>query len=220
MLNRDNLERTAAKVVREVRYLKALVLINLVYGVVAFGISISTIVTAILPVFSMNLSTLPSILAPYSLLTIVFAAVILVLAARWFSHSAEMLDAVDNLGEASDKTMTSRDEEARAEHVVGVIVELLSYYRQHRESIRAFRILGKASGLLFIGLGSIGVLQAVFVSPANITQAVLGLAATIPPGLAGIYISYSLGKYQDTWDPRLIAASGAEWELRKLLEAP
>ena len=219
-MNRDNLERTAVKIAREVRYLKALVLINLVYGVVAFGISISTIVTAILPLFSMSLSTLTLILAPHSLLTIALAAVILALAARWFSHSAEMLDAADDLGKARDQMMTSHGEEVRAEHVVSMIVELLSYYRQHRESIRAFRILGKVSGLLFIGLGSIGLLQAVLVSPANITQAVLGLAATIPPGLAGIYIAYSLGRYQDAWDPRLIAASRAEEELRRLLDRP
>jgi len=220
MMSRVDLEGTAVRVAREVRYLQALVLINLVYGVVAFGISISAIVTTVAPVFSMNLSTLPSILAPQSLLTIAFAAVILALAARWFLHSAEMFDAVDDLGKARERMVTSHDEEGRAEHVVGMIVELLSYYRQHRDSIRAFRILGKVSGLMFIGLGSLGLLQAILVSLANITQAVLGLAATVPPGLAGIYISYSLGKYQDTWDPRLIAASGAEEELRKLLDKP
>ncbi len=220
MVSRVDLEGTAVRVAKEVKYLKALVLINLVYGVVAFGISISTIVTAFTPVFSMNLSTLPSILAPQSLLTIAFAAVILALAARWFSHSAEMFDAVEDLGKARGQTVASCDEEGRAEHVVGMIVELLSYYRQHRDSIRAFRILGKVSGLMFIGLGSLGLLQTTLVSPANITQAILGLAATLPPGVAGIYISYSLGKYQDTWDPRLIAASGVEEELRKLLDRP
>lgn len=219
MMSRVDLERTAVRVAKEVKYLKALVLINLVYGVVAFGISISAIVIALTPVFSMNLSALPSILAPQSLLTIAFAAAILALAARWFFHSAEMLDAVDDLGKARDQIVTSNDE-GRAEHVVGMIVELLSYYRQHRDSIRAFRILGKVSGLLFIGLGSLGLLQAIFASPTNIAQAILGLAATLPPGAAGIYISYSLGKYQDTWDPRLIAASGAEQELRKLLDRP
>ena len=220
MMSRVDLERTAVRVAREVRYLKALVLINLVYGVVAFGISISAIVTTVVPIFSMNVSALLSILAPQSVLTIAFAAVILALAARWFIHSAEMLDAVDDLGKARDRMVTSNDEEGRAEHVVGMIVELLSYYRQHRDSIRAFRILGKVSGLMFIGLGSLGLLQAILVSPANIAQAILGLAATLPPGVAGIYISYSLGKYQDTWDPRLIAASGAEEELRKLLDRP
>jgi len=220
MMSRVDLQETAARVVKEVRYLKALVLVNLVYGVVAFGISISAIVTTVAPIFSMNLSALPSILGPRSLLTIAFAAVILALAARWFSHSAEMFDAVDDLGKARDRMVTSSDQEGRAEHVVGMIVELLSYYRQHRDSIRAFRILGKASGLMFIGLGSLGVLQAIFASPANVAQAILGLAATLPPGVAGIYISYSLGKYQDTWDPRLIAASGAEEQLRKLLDRP
>ncbi len=219
-MSRIDLEETAARVAREVRYLKALVLINLVYGVVAFGISISAIVTTLAPVFSMDLSTLPSILVPQSLLKIAFAAVIIALAARWFSHSAEMFDAVDDLGKARDRMVNSHDEEGRAEQVVGMIVELLSYYRQHRDSIRAFRTLGKVSGLMFIGLGSVGLLQAIFASPANITQALLGLAATLPPGLAGIYISYSLGKYQDSWDPRLIAASGAEEELRKLLDRP
>ena len=220
MMSRVDLEGTAVKVAREVRYLKALVLINLVYGVVAFGISISAIVTAVVPILSMNVSALLSILAPQSVLTIAFAAVILALAARWFIHSAEMLDAVDDLGKARDQIVNSDDAEGRAEHVVGMIVELLSYYRQHRDSIKAFRTLGKASGLMFIGLGSLGLLQAILVSPANIAQAILGLAATLPPGVAGIYISYSLGKYQDTWDPRLIAASGAEEELRKLLDRP
>jgi hypothetical protein len=217
MMSRVDLERTAVRVTREVRYLKALVLINLVYGVVAFGISISAIVTALTPVFSMNLSALPSILAPQTLLTIAFAAVILALSARWFFHSIEMLDAVDDLGKVRDQRVTSNDE-GRAEHVVGMIVELLSYYRQHQDSIRAFRILGKASGLMFIGLGALWLLQAILVSPANVAQALLGLAATLPPGVAGIYISHSFGKYQDTWDPRLIAASGAEEELRKLLD--
>jgi len=219
-MSRVDLEETAVRVAREVRYLKALVLINLVYGVVAFGISISAIVTAVSPVFSMNLSTLPSIFAPQPLLTIAFASVILALAARWFFHSAEMLDSVEDLGKARDRIVTSHDEEGRAERVVGMIVELLSFYRQHRDSIRAFRVLGKVSGLMFIGLGLLGFFQAITVSPANIAQAILGLAATLPPGVAGIYISYSLGKYQDTWDPRLIAASGAEEELRKLLDTP
>ena len=50
------------------------------------------------------------------------------------------------------------------------------------------------------------------------TEAVLSLAATIPTGLAGVYISHSLGKYQDAWDPRLIGASKAEEELKRLLE--
>lgn len=220
MMSRVDLERTAGKVAREVRYLKALVLINLVYGVVAFGISISAIVTVVSPVFSMSLSALTSVLTPHSLVTIGLAAVILALASKWFVHSAEMLDAVDDLEKARDQIMTSHDEGGRAEYVVGVIVELLSYYRQHRDSIRAFRILGKVSGLLFIGLGLLGLVQAVLVSTANIAQAILGLAATAPPGLAGIYISYSLGKYQATWDPRLIAASRAEEELRRLLDMP
>jgi len=219
-MRRVDLEETAARVAKEVRYLKALVLINLVYGVVAFGISISAIVTRLAPVFSMDLSALPSILAPQSLLKIAFAAMIIALATRWFSHSAEMFDAVDDLGKARDRMVNSHDEEGRAEQVVGMIVVLLSYYRQHRDSIRAFRILGKVSGLMFIGLGSLGLVQAIFASPVNITQALLGLAATLPPGLAGIYISYSLGKYQDSWDPRLIGASAAEEELRKLLDRP
>jgi len=54
--------------------------------------------------------------------------------------------------------------------------------------------------------------------PASMTEAVLSLAATIPTGLAGVYISHSLGKYQDAWDPRLIGASKAEEELKRLLE--
>ena len=176
--------------------------------------------TAVVPALDMSQSTLTSLLAPHCLLTVTLAAVIVALAAKWFSRSAEMLDAVDDLGKARGQVSASHDEEGRAEHVVGIIVELLSYYRQHRESIRAFRILGKISGLLFIGLGAIGLLQAFFFSPSNIVQAVLGLVATVLPGLAGIYISYSLGKYQDAWDPRLIAASRAEEELRELLDRP
>lgn len=219
-MNRDNLERTARKVAREVRYLQALVLINLIYGAVALGMSISAIVTTISPAFSMDLSALNSVLTLQSVATVALAAVILGLAGRWLIHTAEMFDAVENLEKPRAGMMAAQDAEARAERVVGLIVELLSNYREHRGSIRAFRILGKASGLLFIGLGFLGLIQTLLASPNNINYAVLNLAATIPPGLAGLYISHSFGKYQDAWDPRLIGASRAEEILKKLLEGP
>lgn len=219
-MRRDNHEAIALKVAREVRYLQALVLINLIYGAVALGMSISAIVTTISPAFSMDLSALNSVLTLQSVATVALAAVILGLAGRWLIHTAEMFDAVENLEKPRAGMMAAQDAEARAERVVGLIVELLSNYREHRGSIRAFRTLGKASGLLFIGLGFLGLIQTLLASPNNITYAVLNLAATIPPGLAGLYISHSFGKYQDAWDPRLIGASRAEEELKKLLEGP
>ena len=219
-MRRFNLEGIAGKAVREVRYLQALVLINLVYGAVALAICISAIVTTISPVFSMDLSALNSLLTPQSVVTVVLATVILGLVGRWFIHSGEMFDAVENLEKARGEVMTAHDAEGRNERVISLIVELLSNYREHRGSIRAFRVLGAASGLLFIGLGLLTFFQTLLVTPANMTQAVLNLAATIPTGLAGVYISHSLGKYQDAWDPRLIGASKAEEELKRLLEMP
>lgn len=219
-MNRDSLERTTGKVTREVRYLQALVLINLIYGAVALGLSISAIVATISPAFSVGLSGLDSVLTLQSVATVALAAVILGLAGRWLVHTAEMFDAVENLEKPRDEMMAAQGAEERDERVVGLIVELLSNYREHRESIRAFRMLGKASGLLFIGLGFLELVQSLLVSPANIAHITLNLAATIPTGLAGVYISHSFGKYQDAWDPRLIGASRAEEELKKLLEKP
>ena len=219
-MSRVDLEGTARRVSREVRYLQAVVLINLIYGAVALGISVSAILVTISPVFSMDLSALNSFLTFQSVATVVLATVILVLVARWLIHCAEMFDAVEDLEKARGEMMTAQDAEERSERVVGLIVELLSRYREHRSSIRAFRALGKASGLLFIGLGFLGLVQTLLVSPANITHAALNLAATIPTGLAGVYISHSFGRYQDAWDPRLIGASRAEEELKRLLEGP
>jgi len=217
-VRRFNLEGIAGKAVREVRYLQALVLINLVYGGVALAISISAIITTISPVFSMDLSALISVLTLQSVVTVVLATVILGLVARWFMHSVEMFDAVENLEKARGEVMTGHDTEGRNERVISLIVELLSNYREHRGPIRAFRVLGAASGLLFIGLGLLSFAQTLLVTPANMTQAVLSLAATIPTGLAGVYISHTFGKYQDALDPRLIGASKAEEELKRLLE--
>jgi hypothetical protein len=152
--------------------------------------------------------------------TIILAAIILSLVPKWFIHSAEVFDAVEDLEKARNELITAQDTDVRDELVIRLIVELLSIYRQHQGSIRAFRVLGKASGLLFIGLGLLSLVQTLLVSPANMTQAVLNLAATIPTGLAGVYISHSLAKYQDAWDPRLIASSEAEEELKRLLERP
>lgn len=217
-MGRVDLEGTAREVLREVRYLQALVLINLIYGAVALGISISAIVAVVSPMFSVGLSALISVLTPQSEATVIVAAVILGFVAKWFGHSIEMLDAVENLEKPRGEVAAARNAEERDESVVGLIVELLSNYREHQGAIRAFRILGKASGLLFIGLGLLELSQALLVSPASITNAVLNVAATVPTGLAGIYISHSFSKYQDAWDPRLVEASKQEEELKRLLE--
>jgi len=207
------MNETTNKLQRELRSLYALAIINIVFGGLAMAIGVSTSVPNIFTLIATK-----ELMSSQTLLTII-GFIAFGVSLRWLISSAEILNEATDIKDVYE----GKRENVTDEVLTGLIVRMMSYYRQNKATIKKLQVVSAVGGICFLISGTFALantLPSLTMEPPLWITAfkVLGIAMNFGIGMAGLLITYFFGKYSSTWDYRLKTSEDAEKELEKQLE--
>jgi hypothetical protein len=160
--------------------------------------------------------TAKSVLLPQLLLvTIGFLA--FAVSIKWLVSSVEMFETATELKEDYAKNKAV-DDEART----GLVVKMMSYYRENKPTIKKMMFISRIAGVCFLISGAftlttIAINVVTGVQSLNLLTQVSGAAITLAIAVASFIIPHFFGKYSKIWDHRLQETVKVEKELKKQL---
>jgi hypothetical protein len=201
--------KTSEKLKQEVNSFVGLALINIVFSAIAMALGISIIVPNIT-----SMVTTQSVLFPQIVL-VVIGFLASVFSIKWLISSAEMFEVSDELKEDYTKNKTL-DEEAQT----GLIVKMMSYYRENKSTIKKMMWVSRIAGFCFLISGAFNLITAVInaasgVQLMDVWMQVLGAIINFVVAMAGFIMPHFFGKYNKIWDKRIEKNAKAEVEFRR-----
>jgi len=192
----------------------ALYLMNLVFGALAIGFGIQYMITSVLG--QTGEQTSPE-------LRMIAGAIALVcfgLGLSWIMVTAKLSKSVKVVRDAY-KQKKKRD--MTPDDFTGMLVHMMTQYREQKTTVRAMVIICMLGGLCFIALGLFNVTQIIAGivagdAAASIILAVVAVAINLIMGGASLLISKYFRRYAKVWDTRLDALATSESELDRMLE--
>jgi hypothetical protein len=159
------------------------------------------------------------VLSVASPLSLVFGSLAFVLGLVWISATAKLLRSV-RVFRTAYKQKKKRD--MTPEDFTGMMVHMMTQYREQKRVIRAMVIICILGGCLMLiqGVLSALLIAGKFSASATLTQlliAIAGVAILLIMGGACILISTYFRRYANVWDARLDALSRSEDELKQML---
>ena len=142
--------KTSEKLKQEVNSFVGLALINIVFSAVAMALGISIIVPNIT-----SIVTTQSVLFSQIIL-VVIGGLAFVFSIKWLISSVEMFEVSTELKEDYSKNKTL-DEEAQT----GLIVKMLSYYRENKPTLKKMMWVSRIAGFCFLISGAFNLITAV-----------------------------------------------------------
>ena len=202
-----------AKFHRELKSLHALAIMNIVFGGLAMSLAISIGFQNIFTLVKAQNLPLPQL----ALVTLGFLASAISL--RWLISSAEILDSATDMKDDCEKKKAGLDDEG----LTGLIVNMMSYYRENKPTIKTMMLISRIAGVCFLTSGALNLATAVtnIITGAPQWDALiqaLGVIINFAVATASLTIPHYFGKYSVTWDYRLQESVKAEEELGKQLE--
>ena len=203
--------KIATKLKQEINSFMGLTLSNIVFSAVAMAFGISTLVpnvTAMVEAKSVLLTELFLVIIGF----LAFAVSI-----KWLVSSVEMFETASELKEDYAKNKAF-DEEART----GLVVKMLSYYRENKPTIKKMMFISRIAGVCFLissafTLATIAINVVAGVQSLNLLTQVSGVTITLAIAVASFIIPHFFGKYSKIWDQRLQETVKVEKELKKQL---
>ena len=195
---------------RELRSFTALSVISLAFGAIAMALSVSFAVMNITPLVQLK----PGFYT--NAISIFLGFVAAGFSIKWLLSSTEIFSGLDDLRDESKKLVTSPD----SEKLTGLIVRLMSMYRQEKPTINRMILLSKLAGACFIANGAIlaaSLVVGLYTGGADVLQSVVGILISLAVGAAALYLPSSFQRYAAAWDARLQGSDSAEKELSTLM---
>jgi hypothetical protein len=208
---------TAQKLQHELNSLQGLSIINLVCGALAMAFG----VTFLMPNLISMATTMTFEL--YQIGQVILGGLAFVVAIRWLTSTAEIIDFASELKESLSKH--KKDKTLDDEALTGLIVKLTAAYRENKSALRLMISISKIASVLFalaaiLALANmlIGIVSGVALWTALMHLANVGICFGM--SAACFIIPHFFGKYSMVWDKRLKEATEAEQELEAQLGAP
>ena len=203
--------KIATKLKQEINSFMGLTLSNIVFSAVAMAFGISTLVPNVTAMVTAKSVLLPQLL----LVTIGFLA--FAVSIKWLVSSVEMFETATELKEDYAKNKAV-DDEART----GLVVKMMSYYRENKPTIKKMMFISRIAGVCFLISGAftlttIAINVVTGVQSLNLLTQVSGAAITLAIAVASFIIPHFFGKYSKVWDQRLQETVKVEKELKRQL---
>lgn len=198
------------KLGRELGSFYALVVMNIVAGAVAMGLSVSYGIQSVLAF----VQALPGLELLYSLPVVAMALAAFGVAISWLVSSAEIFGEAQEIrdefeeGEAGDDASTT-----------SIIVKTMALYRERKTQIQRMAWVSRLVGVLLLGIGAYNLasiaLFGVWGEPIIVGVSV---AMNLAIGAGAIYIPHLFSNFSRSWDTRVAQGERASEELRRVLE--
>jgi hypothetical protein len=194
----------------------SLYLVNLVLAALTMALALAIVIHQLVPPAGMVL-TLPS------LLELIAGAVAFVLGLVWITATAKLLKSIKVVRKAFRE---KKKREMSPEDFTGMIVHMMTQYRDQKQMIRAMVVICIAGGICYLVLGISNVISAItpFIAglpgqPDFLTLlAVAAAAINLTIGASCLLVSRYFRRYAKVWDTRLDALVRSEGELAQMLE--
>ena len=203
--------KIATKLKQEINSFMGLTLSNIVFSAVAMAFGISTLVPNVTAMVAAKSVLLPQ------LFLVIIGFLAFAVSIKWLVSSVEMFETATELKEDNAKNKAF-DEEART----GLVVKMLSYYRENKPTIKKMMFISRIAGVCFLisgafTLATIAINVATGVQSLNLLTQVSGAAITLAIAVASFIIPHFFGKYSKVWDQRLQETVKVENELKRQL---
>lgn len=189
-------------------------LINLVFAALAIAFGISYMVTAVLgspfgpQAFLIRLVTGAAAMACFGL------------GLSWLLSTLRIFEGVETIRDA----LSASGEQLSEERLTCLIVRMLAYYRDNRDTIRTMIRVSTAGGCVFFILSITSGIRALSLTAdggsATFDSLVLlpGMLLTLGIALVSLMSSYYFSRFAGHWDRRLREIDESECTLKKTLE--
>lgn len=198
----------------EIRHFSLISLLNLVFAAIGIAFGICYMVTAVL---GLVVDPATPVLR---ILTGALAMACFGLGISWLSSTVRIFEGV---GEISDKLDETGDT-ITDDRVTCLIVQMLSHYRDNRDTARTMILVCTLGGCCFFVLGIVNSLKFLSIVPGGITFTLDNLVLipamflTLGMALASLLSSYYFSRFANVWDQRLHEIEEAECDLKRTLE--
>lgn len=200
----------------EFRSFFSLYLVNLVLAALTMALGLAIVVQEVV-------SPTAAVLAPVSLLQVMAGGIAFVLGLVWITATARLLRGIRVVRKAYRE---NKKQEMSPEEVTGMMVHLMTQYRDQKPLIRAMVVICSVGGICYLLLGISNLISAI-VPLASGLPVPFSAGAILPFIAAAINLAIGAGclrvsryfrRYAKVWDTRLGALAQSEGELAQMLE--
>ncbi len=197
----------------EIRSFLGLTIINLVFGALAMGLGVSTVVNNIPYLLELSgISILPIIL-------VCIGGFVFLLGLYWIISSVEILDGITDITEQNKNFK----EKITDDYFTRLIIRMMAQYRSNKTIIHRMMFIGRIGGYMFIIAGIINILLAFYnLNLSYITLdnliSIVGVVITLLLGFAIIIIVKYFNRYTKIWEKRLSDSNKIDETLQTVIE--
>jgi len=197
----------------EIRSFLGLTIINLVFGALAMGLGVSTVVNNIPYLLELSgISILPIIL-------VCIGGFVFLLGLYWIISSAEILDGITDITEQNKNFK----EKITEDYFTSLIIRMMAQYRSNKTIIHRMMFIGRIGGYIFIIAGIIEIILAFYnLNLSYITLdnliSIVGVVITLTLGFAIIIIIRYFNRYTKIWEKRLSDSNKIDETLQSVIE--
>jgi hypothetical protein len=198
----------------------SLYLMNLVFAALTMGIGLMIVVQQLVPRTGAALAGSPAIPVAVSLTV---GCIAFVLGLVWITATAKLMKSVKVVRTAYRER---KKREMSDEDFTGMLVHLMTQYREQKPMIHIMVVVGMVGGVCYILFGFSDLVSAIAPvisglpgqpGPATIL-AIVAAVVNLVIGAACIRVSSGFRRYAKIWDTRLDALARSEGELDRMLE--
>ncbi len=203
----------------ELRTFFTLSLLNLVFAALAMAFGVTIIVQQATSMAGALRAGLPVYASPVILVVAVLA---FLLGLKWITASARIFGGIEEIREAS----TALAGQGTEEEVTGLIIRMITHYRENRQVIEQMILVCTLGGCCFLVLGilnsvefvSTGVSSGMFRVDLLDSLLLPSALITLCMGLVSLLNSFLFWKYSSVWDRRMEEITRSEAELQRTME--
>ncbi|PKL62582.1 MAG: hypothetical protein CVV31_05640 [Methanomicrobiales archaeon HGW-Methanomicrobiales-2] len=200
----------------EIRHFYLITAANIVFAALVMAFGISGLVGQAVLIYETFSTTVYAIYSPAIL---VIALVAAFAGFGWILTSVRVFEGIETIKDDLDE----RGSEVSNEDLTGLIVRMLSHYRDNRGTVRTMIVVCTLGGVCSFLLGILGSLEFLSVSPDGIVFTMNNylvipfMLLTIGIALVSLASSYYFSRFAKVWDERIGEIEESEALLKKTL---
>ena len=198
---------------RQIIIFLGLSVVNIIFAAIALAIGVVFVVNNLFPILETG------VIDTLSIGYVIAGGCLAIVGFWWILPSTSIMDFITDLQIKSNK----KNQKSSDEQEIGLIIQLLSYYRENEKKIKQMILISRIGGTFFLINGIITTYEIITKTDGSFTPGLytMQIAAVIMMftwGIVSFVIPYFLKKTAEIWQYRVRKSREAEDILRKHLE--
>jgi hypothetical protein len=204
---------TLNKLNRQIIIFLGLSIINIVFAAIALAFGIVFVIKNLYPMIQSGM------IEALSVGYIIAGGCLALVGFWWILPSVSIMEFITDLQMESDKKKETSDDEK----MIGLIIQLLSYYREHHVKIKRMILISRLGGSFFLINGIISSIDLISkidtsFSPVSYSMQIAAIIMMFAWGVVSFIIPHFLKQIERVWEYRVNKSKDAEDILRNHME--